>query len=117
MRATRHQHKRDAMLDAPKVQRAIERISETNRQAFALRELTPFHMTDLDVARSEAALHYAIRSDAKRLGHIQPSSDPLANGITISPRNTHSEEGPEKTKAAPTLPRQRKPSWRIDDVS
>lgn len=117
MRATRHQHKRDAMLDAPKVQRAIERISEMNRQAFALRELTPFHMTDLDVARSEASLHYAIRSDAQRLGHIQLSSDPLAHGICISPRNTHSDEKLEETKADPTLPPQRKTAWRIDDDS
>ena len=56
------------------VRRAIERISEINRRAFALRELTPFHVTDLDVERNQSALHFPLRSDAERLGHARPSS-------------------------------------------
>jgi len=116
MRAIRHKYRKDALIDAPTVLRAIERISEANRRAFALRELTPFHVTDAEVERHQAALHYPIRSDAERLGHISPSADPLANGIQISPR---------KESAAPSQPdvpddphatrRERRNRWRFND--
>lgn len=95
----------------------IERISEANRRAFALRELTPFHVTDADVERSQAALRYPVRSDAERLGHISPSSDPLADGIQISPRGTASKETPNI--AAPddahSKKRERRNRWRFND--
>lgn len=117
MRAIRHKYRKDALIDAPMVLRAIERISEANRRAFALRELTPFHVTDADVERSQAALRYPVRSDAERLGHIPPSSDPLADGIQISPRGTASEETPNI--AAPddahSKKRERRNRWRFND--
>ncbi|MDK3017042.1 Mu transposase C-terminal domain-containing protein [Pseudodonghicola flavimaris] len=92
IRAVRHAHARDARLDAPKVQRAIERISEANRCAFALRALTPFHVADVEVARADAALHYPLRSDAQRLGHVPPSSDLLSDAISIIPPTDEPEK-------------------------
>ncbi|SDG43114.1 Integrase core domain-containing protein [Celeribacter baekdonensis] len=118
-RSIRQKHKRDALLDAPKVQRAIQRISEINRRAFALRELTPFHMTDIDVARSEAALHYPIRSDSMRLGHIKPSDDPLSNGISITaPIGKGKLDAPSNDTTNPPERRERRERrkhWRFDD--
>ncbi|WP_282093565.1 hypothetical protein [Epibacterium ulvae] len=85
MRSLRLHNKRNAEQDAPVVRRAIERISEAHQRAFTLRELTPFHVTTEDVERHEAALHYAMRSDADRLDQTPSSDDPLASGIEIKP--------------------------------
>lgn len=116
MRAVRHKHKRAAELDAPKVQRAIERISEDTRRVFALRALTPFHVTDEDVERSQLALHYPIRSDAMQSGQIAPSSDPLDDAISITPRIENSEpESPTSKPDDPPERRERRNRWRFDD--
>ncbi|WP_236641443.1 hypothetical protein, partial [Paracoccus aeridis] len=114
-RTLRIKHRRDAELDAPMVRRAIERISEINRRAFALRELTPFHVTDLDVERNQSALHYPLRSDAERLGHAQRSSDPLADGIHVVPHaGGPSEILPDHQDQSPPA-RERRNRWRFDD--
>lgn len=84
-RSLRLRNKRNAELDAPVVRRAIERISEANQRTFTLRELTPFHVTTEEVERHEAALHYAMQSDADRLDQTKLSDDPLASGIEIKP--------------------------------
>ncbi|MEK0164623.1 Mu transposase C-terminal domain-containing protein [Phaeobacter sp. A36a-5a] len=116
IRSVRHKHKRGVELDAPKVQRAIEKISEANRRAFALRELTPFHVTDEEVERSQAALHYPIRSDEMRLGQITPSTNLLDDAISITPRNGQSEaEAPVSKPSDPPEQRERRKRWRFDD--
>ncbi|WP_198143148.1 Mu transposase C-terminal domain-containing protein [Paracoccus sp. 228] len=114
-RTLRSKHRKDAELDAPKVRRAIERISDINRRAFALRELTPFHVTDLDVERHQAALQYPVRSDAERLGHMTPSADPLADGIHITPRMPMPPDLPKSSSESPAQERTRKNRWRFDD--
>ncbi|MGZ3215100.1 Mu transposase C-terminal domain-containing protein [Paracoccus sp. T5] len=116
-RTLRSKHRKDAELDAPKVRRAIERISDINRRAFALRELTPFHVTDLDVERHQAALQYPVRSDAERLGHMTPSADPLADGIQITPRTPMPPDLPKSSSGSPAQERTRKNRWRFDDES
>ncbi|MDO5703721.1 MAG: hypothetical protein Q4G49_01410 [Paracoccus sp. (in: a-proteobacteria)] len=114
-RTLRIKHRRDAELDGSMVRRAIERISEINRRAFALRELTPFHVTDLDVERNQSALHYPLRSDAERLGHARRSSDPLADGIHIVPHaGGPSENLPDHHERSPPA-RERRNRWRFDD--
>ncbi|AUM73082.1 Mu transposase C-terminal domain-containing protein [Paracoccus jeotgali] len=115
VRTLRIKHRKDAELAAPKVRRAIEQISEINRRAFALRELTPFHVTDLDVERHQAALHYPVRSDAERLGHATPSADPLAEGIQITPRALMPPDSPRDNPEPPLQERMRKNRWRFDD--
>lgn len=114
-RALRLKHRRNAELDAPLVRRAIERISEINRSAFALRELTPFHVTDLDVERNQSALHFPLRSDAERLGHAVPSSDPLSDGIQIVPRAGGPSENPTDHHDQSPPARERRNRWRFDD--
>lgn len=114
-RALRLTHQKEAELSAPVVRRAIDRISETNRQAFLLRELTPFHVTDRDIERNEMSLHFSIRSDAERMGKITRSADPLADGIAVSPRQEQprSELSPEPK--VPSAPRKRRNRWRFED--
>lgn len=114
-RTLRLKHHQDAELDSPKVRRAIERISDINRRAFVLRELTPFHVTDLDVERNQAALHYPVRSDAERLGHLPPSADPLADGIQITPRTPVPPDPDTGDHESPAQERTRKNRWRFDD--
>ncbi|WP_347139246.1 Mu transposase C-terminal domain-containing protein [Paracoccus sp. SSK6] len=114
-RTLRIKHRKDAELNAPAVRRAIERISDINRRAFALRELTPFHVTNLDVERHQAALHYAVRSDAERLGHMTPSADPLNDSIQIMPRvpippGTSTDEPTQQPQE-----RTRRNRWKFDD--
>lgn len=92
IRAVRHAHARAAKLDAPTVQRAIKRISEANRRAFALRALTPYHTADVEVARADAGLRHPLRSDAQRLGRVPPSGDLLSDAITITPPTDTSRE-------------------------
>ncbi|KJZ23411.1 hypothetical protein TW79_14125 [Tritonibacter mobilis] len=59
-------------------------ISDANRRAFALRALTPFHVTDVEVARADAALHYPLRSDEQRLGyHRRTSCDAEFNPFVV----------------------------------
>jgi len=114
-RTLRMKHRRDAELDAPTVRRAIKRISEINRRAFALRELTPFHVTDLDVERNQSALHFPLRSDAERLGHARPSSDPLSDGIQIVPRADRSSAPTTDDHDQQPPARERRNRWRFDD--
>lgn len=114
-RTMRRNHRDDAELDAPMVRRAIERISDINLRAFALRELTPFHVTDLEVERHQAALQYPVRSDAERLGCITPSADPLADGIQITPRTPVPLDGATVDHEPAAQERTRKNRWRFDD--
>ena len=114
-RTLRLKHRQEAQLDAPMVRRAIERISEINRRAFALRELTPFHVTDLDVERNQSALHFPLRSDAERLGHARPSSDPLSDGIQIVPHAGGPSENPTDHHDRKPSARERRNRWRFDD--
>lgn len=96
--------------------RALRDISEANRRTFALRELTPFHVTDEEVERSQAALHYPIRSDEMRLGQITPSTDLLDDAISIAPRNGQDEaEAPVSKPSDPPEQRERRKRWRFDD--
>lgn len=115
IRTLRIKHRQDAELDAPKVRRAIARISEINRRAFALRELTPFHISDRDVERNQAALHYPLRSDAERLGHAKPSADPLADGIQIVPRADGPSRHPTEDHDQQPPARARRNRWRFGD--
>lgn len=114
-RTLRSKYRKDAELDAPKVRRAIERISDINRRAFELRELTPFHVTDLDVERHQAALQYPVRSDAERLGRMTPSADPLSDGIQITPQMPVPPDPATGDHEPPAQERTRKNRWRFDD--
>ncbi|RVV97177.1 hypothetical protein EKE94_14210 [Mesobaculum littorinae] len=100
IRAVRHAHAHAAKLDVPKVQRAIGRISEANRRAFALRALTPYHTADVEVARADASLHQPLRSDAQRLGYVPPSNDLLNDAISITPPKDTSRE-PDSDDSGP----------------
>ncbi|MCE8420806.1 DDE-type integrase/transposase/recombinase [Rhodovulum sulfidophilum] len=120
VRAVRHAHASAAKLDAPMVQRAIERVSEANRRAFALRALTPFHVTDVEVGRADAALRYPLRSDAQRLGRVPPSNDLLNDAISITPpRDKDKSEKPDRNDKGPTaehrVRRENRKRWRFDD--
>lgn len=111
----RTRHRRDAKLDAPIVRRAIDRISDSNRRALMLAELTPFHVTDQDVERHQSALHYPLRSDADRLGINAANPDPLIGGIEIRPQT-----GDVPYQQADVSPhgaslRSRQNRWRFDD--
>lgn len=115
-RTLRLTHRKNEDLAAPIMRRAIDRISDTNRNAFLLRELTPFHVTDLDVERNQLALHYSLRSDAARLGHQIASGDPLADGIAIAPKQPVSKS-PRASVDQPIkpTPRVRRNRWKFDD--
>ena len=96
--------------------RGIARISETVRQAFLRRELTPFHDTDQDIERNQRALHYPIRSDADRMGQEVGSTDPLTNGIVISPQPSMTPQLTDSTPKPKVLaPREQRNRWRLDD--
>lgn len=56
-RSTRLRHRQNAELDAPKVREAITRITEDMARILKLREMTPYHTTDLDVERGQAGQH------------------------------------------------------------
>lgn len=117
-RALRLTHRKNAGLAAPIISRAIKRISEANRQAFLLRELTPFHVSDQDVERNQNALHYPIRSDAERMGQETRSNDPLKDGIVIAPKSSSSKkpsDPPPFDKQEQQKPRERRNRWRFDD--
>ncbi|MCF6433860.1 hypothetical protein, partial [Leisingera sp. MMG026] len=89
-------------------------ISGINKQAFTLRELTPFHVTDQDVERNEGSLHFPVRSDAERLGQILPSADPLAIGIEITPIPPEEPSSPPR-KETPPPKTERRNRWSFDD--
>ncbi|WP_082714984.1 DDE-type integrase/transposase/recombinase [Falsirhodobacter sp. alg1] len=114
-RMLRIKNRQDAAVDAPKIRTAIGRISETNRHAFALREFTPFHATDLDVERNEAALYFPLRSDGDRFGHTKPSADPLRDGIEITFRGDIPLPKSVDDDHQYPQPRERKNRWRFDD--
>lgn len=117
-RALRLTHRKNAELSAPIISRAIKRISETNRQAFLLRELTPFHVSDQDVERNQNALHYSIRSDAERMRQEMRSDDPLKDGIAIAPGSSSSKPPSDHPSVHPRsqqAPRERRNRWRLDD--
>lgn len=114
-RTLRIKNRREAELDAPKVRRGIERISDTTRQAFELQELTPFHTKDVDVERNQAALHYPVRSDAERLGHRAASADPLADGMQITPSTPMPPDIPKDEPEQQVQGRVRRNRWRFDD--
>ncbi|RMC37439.1 Mu transposase C-terminal domain-containing protein [Paracoccus alkanivorans] len=117
-RALRLTHRKNAELAAPVISRAIKRISEANRQAFLLRELTPFHVSDQDVERNQNALHYPIRSDAERMGQETRSNDPLKDGIPVVPKSSSSKRPsvlPSYDKQKQQKPRERRNRWRFDD--
>ncbi len=84
-RELRLKYRRAATLSEDLVQRAIARITETNRTAALRMQLTPFHVTDEDVTRNEKTLHFSLTSSAERLAGQRPGSDPLADGIEILP--------------------------------
>lgn len=114
-RTLRIKNRREAELDAPKVRRGIERISDTTRQAFELQELTPFHTKDVDLERNEAALHYPVRSDAERLGNRAASADPLADGMQITPSTPMPPDTPKDEPEQQAQARVRRNRWRFDD--
>lgn len=117
-RALRLTYRKNAELAAPIISRAIKRISETNRHAFLLRELTPFHVSDHDVERNQNALHYSIRSDAERMGQEMRSNDPLKDGIAIAPGSSSSKppsDPPPFDKRTQQALRERRNLWRFDD--
>lgn len=114
-RSLRLRLRNGAALDLPLLRRAIGRITEINRRAFTLRELTPFHVTDLDVERHQASLHFPLRSDAERLGSAQPSADPLESGIPITPWGGAAPDRPRPTEPHhPQINQHRKP-WSFDN--
>ena len=117
-RALRLTHRKNAELAAPIISRAIKRISEANRQAFLLRELTPFHVSDQDVERNQNALHYPIRSDAERMGQNTRSNDPLKDGIPVVPKSSSPKRPsdlPSFDKQEQQKPRERRNRWRFDN--
>lgn len=84
-RALRLRHRREASLSEDLVQRALARISDTNRAAALRMQLTPFHVTDADIVRNEKSLHFSLTSSARELASQDPGADPLADGIEILP--------------------------------
>ncbi len=116
-RALRIQHRRAAALSENLVQRAVARISETNRAAALRMQLTPFHVTDAEVARNEKALHFSLTSSGTRLAGGGHSGDPLTDGIEILPVEDTTKSAPEaRTKPPsdnPDAPRGK--AWRFDD--
>ncbi|MFC3569341.1 hypothetical protein [Paracoccus simplex] len=116
-RALRIQHRRAAALSENLVQRAVARISETNRAAALRMQLTPFHVTDAEVARNEEALHFSLTSSDIKLADGGHSGDPLTDGIEIRPPEDV-EKSPFETReetlpANPDVPRGK--TWRFDD--
>lgn len=116
-RALRIQHRRAAALSENLVQRAVARISETNRAAALRMQLTPFHVTDAEVARNEKALHFSLTSSGTRLAGGGHSGDPLTDGIDILPVDDTTksalETRTELPSANPGTPRGK--TWRFDD--
>ncbi|PRY74511.1 putative transposase [Yoonia maritima] len=111
-RSLRLKFQNQAELNFPIIQRAISRISDTNRAAMIRSELTPFHVTDDEIRRNEKALHYSLRSAEEKLSSGAISRDPLADGLEIS----MSENQPEDPLPATDHQKpSRRSSWRFDD--
>ncbi|SFA59243.1 Integrase core domain-containing protein [Paracoccus halophilus] len=116
-RALRLKHRRAAALSEDLVQRAVARISEANRAAVLRMQLTPFHVTDADVARNEKALHFSLTSSTEKLTGQSSGADPLAEGIEILPLSQSAPiPGPACTNG---LSKDKPPSsaatWSFDD--
>lgn len=118
-RALRIKHQRAASLSEEVVHRAIARISDTNRAAALRMQLTPFHVTDAEVARNEKALHYSLTSSVGHVGDGLRTGDPLTDGIDIipidlpAPDGTTAEQLPApRPSDQPASPRK---SWTFDD--
>ncbi|SEC39410.1 Mu transposase C-terminal domain-containing protein [Rhodobacter sp. 24-YEA-8] len=118
-RALRIKHQRAATLSEEVVHRAIARISDTNRAAALRMQLTPFQVTDAEVARNEKALHYSLTTSAGHVGDGTRTGDPLADGIDITPIDLPAPSG--TTAMPPPAPRPSeqpvtpRKSWTFDD--
>lgn len=117
-RALRIQHRRAASLSDSVVMRAISRISETNRAASLRMQLTPFHVTDAEIARNEKALHFSLTSSAGRLAGRSRTGDPLDDGIDILAPEPVAADHISPRHAAQSAPADKAPrrtAWRFDD--
>jgi hypothetical protein len=117
-RALRIQHRRAAALSEELVHRAVARISEPNRAAALRMQLTPFHVTEAEIARNEKALHFSLTSSVTKLPGAGHTGDPLEDGFDIlppeAPPSTHETPGAETPPASPnSAPRSK--TWRFDD--
>lgn len=117
-RALRIQHRRAAVLSEDLVHRAIARISDTNRAAALRMQLTPFHITDAEVARNEKALHFSLSSSAEKLKELPRTGDPLTDGIEIQPIGQKAANQPlpepgNSLSSQENIPPRK--SWRFDD--
>lgn len=117
-RALRIQHRRAAALSEELVHRAVARISETNRAAALRMQLTPFHVTEAEIARNEKALHFSLTSSVTQLPGAGQTGDPLEDGFDILPAETPpsnpAQPGAEAPPASPD-PAPRSKTWRFDD--
>lgn len=117
-RALRVKHRRAASLSEEVVQRAISRISETNRAAALRMQLTPYHVTDAEVARNEKALHFSLTSSAAKLIETSRTGDPLDDGIDILPSEPAQMFSTEQRQdEPPTLATEapHRKAWRFND--
>lgn len=116
-RALRIQHRRAAALSENLVQRAVALISETNRAAALRMQLTPFHVTDAEVARNERALHFSLTSSGIKLADGGHSGDPLTDGIEIlPPEDAEKSQFETREETLPANPDVRRgKTWRFDD--
>lgn len=117
-RALRIQHRRAAALSEELVHRAVARISETNRAAALRMQLTPFHVTEAQIARNEKALHFSLTSSVTQLLGAGQTGDPLEDGFDILPPET-SPSNPAhpgaQPPAAPPVSAPKSKTWRFDD--
>jgi len=113
-RALRIKHLRKAELNQELIQNAFKRISETNLAAMSRMDLTPFHVSDDEILRNEATLHFSLRSKDEHSNISSISSDPLADGMAISPKEIQSERE-ETSVPSDVSENQRKSTWGFDD--
>ena len=112
------QHRRAAALSEELVHRAVARISEINRAAALRMQLTPFHVTEAEIARNEKALHFSLTSSVTKLPGAGQTGDPLEDGFDILPPETppsnHESPGAETPTESPDSAPKSK-AWRFDD--
>lgn len=110
-RALRLEHKKAASLSSEVVSRALARIQQTDRDAALRMQLTPFRVSDAEIARNESSLHFSLSTSVSNSPHINQTGDPLQDGITIAPHTatTQSSHTTSSQKSSPTK------SWRFDD--
>lgn len=117
-RALRIQHRRAAALSEELVHRAVARISETNRAAALRMQLTPFHVTEAEIARNEKALHFSLTSSVTQLPGAGQTGDPLEDGFDIlppeAPPSNPAQPGAQPPAASPDSAPKSK-TWRFDD--